>query len=222
MYVAITRARERLYLTRSKSRYLYGKREPTMRSRFLKELSSELELPREPVSALCTAVRTTDISPTTIPRPTAIPLTAGGRYSGGTRTTSYGARTASYGDRQNSAPKRSAWNGGAYGGSTMSGSSSATAAVLTASSARDGSSQKSTGAFTYGGVGSGAAKPKAGGKDLSAFKTGVKVSHPKFGDGDDRGRARRGREHDFGHRFFGAGHQTAVRLARAPHGTRTA
>ena len=47
MYVAITRARERLYLTRSKSRYLYGKREPTMRSRFLKELSSELELPKE-------------------------------------------------------------------------------------------------------------------------------------------------------------------------------
>ena len=48
MYVAITRARERLYLTRSKSRYLYGKREPTARSRFLKELSSELELPKEP------------------------------------------------------------------------------------------------------------------------------------------------------------------------------
>ena len=45
MYVAITRAKERLYLTRSKSRYLYGKREPSMRSRFLKELSSVVELP---------------------------------------------------------------------------------------------------------------------------------------------------------------------------------
>jgi DNA helicase-2/ATP-dependent DNA helicase PcrA len=47
MYVAITRAKDRLFLTRSKSRYLYGKREATMRSRFLKELSSEIELPRE-------------------------------------------------------------------------------------------------------------------------------------------------------------------------------
>lgn len=48
MYVAVTRARERLYLTRSKSRYLYGKREPTARSRFLKELSAELSLPGKP------------------------------------------------------------------------------------------------------------------------------------------------------------------------------
>lgn len=43
---------------------------------------------------------------------------------------------------------------------------------------------KSSGAFTYGGVGSGTSKPKAnGGKDLSAFKTGVQVEHPKFGLG---------------------------------------
>ena len=47
MYVAITRAKERLFLTRSKSRYLYGKREPTARSRFLKELSAELDMPKE-------------------------------------------------------------------------------------------------------------------------------------------------------------------------------
>ncbi len=47
MYVAITRAKERLYLTRSKSRYLYGRREPTARSRFLKELGGELNLPNE-------------------------------------------------------------------------------------------------------------------------------------------------------------------------------
>ena len=47
MYVAITRAKDRLYMTRSKSRYLYGKREPTMRSRFLKELSSVVDMPKE-------------------------------------------------------------------------------------------------------------------------------------------------------------------------------
>ena len=45
MYVAITRARERLWLTRSKSRYLYGQRDATVRSRFVSELEGALELP---------------------------------------------------------------------------------------------------------------------------------------------------------------------------------
>lgn len=49
MYVAITRARERLYLTRAKSRYLYGERSFMMQSRFLKELEHKLnpDKPRE-------------------------------------------------------------------------------------------------------------------------------------------------------------------------------
>lgn len=42
MYVAITRAKERLYLTRSKSRYLYGHREISRPSRFIAELAPEL------------------------------------------------------------------------------------------------------------------------------------------------------------------------------------
>ncbi len=37
MYVAVTRARERLYLTRATSRYLYGNREYMTKSRFLNE-----------------------------------------------------------------------------------------------------------------------------------------------------------------------------------------
>ncbi len=37
MYVAITRAMERLYLTRALSRYMYGKRDNMVQSRFLKE-----------------------------------------------------------------------------------------------------------------------------------------------------------------------------------------
>ena len=45
MYVAITRAEQRLYLTRSKSRYLYGSRKLTSPSRFVSELSSELGIP---------------------------------------------------------------------------------------------------------------------------------------------------------------------------------
>ncbi len=37
MYVAVTRAKERLYLTRAMSRYLYGNREHMIQSRFLRE-----------------------------------------------------------------------------------------------------------------------------------------------------------------------------------------
>lgn len=44
MYVAITRARERLYFTRSRSRYLYGERSMTLQSRFMNELSSVMEI----------------------------------------------------------------------------------------------------------------------------------------------------------------------------------
>lgn len=42
MYVAITRAKNRLYLTRSKSRFLYGHRELAAPSRFILELAPEL------------------------------------------------------------------------------------------------------------------------------------------------------------------------------------
>ncbi|MBE7081972.1 MAG: ATP-dependent DNA helicase PcrA [Clostridiales bacterium] len=42
MYVAVTRAKQRLYLTRAMSRYLYGRREHMVQSRFLKEAQSVL------------------------------------------------------------------------------------------------------------------------------------------------------------------------------------
>lgn len=42
MYVAITRAKERLYLTRARSRYMYGRRDFMSPSRFLKEGKSVL------------------------------------------------------------------------------------------------------------------------------------------------------------------------------------
>ena len=44
MYVAITRAKEKLYITRARSRFLYGDRQPTVRSRFLNELSGIVDL----------------------------------------------------------------------------------------------------------------------------------------------------------------------------------
>ncbi|MBO4262768.1 MAG: UvrD-helicase domain-containing protein, partial [Clostridia bacterium] len=42
MYVAITRAKERLYITRAKSRFLYGSRRPTVASEFIDEISKPL------------------------------------------------------------------------------------------------------------------------------------------------------------------------------------
>lgn len=39
MYVAITRAKKKLYITNSKSRFLYGKRDMTVTSRFLREVN---------------------------------------------------------------------------------------------------------------------------------------------------------------------------------------
>ncbi len=42
MYVAVTRAKQRLYLTRAMSRYLYGRRENMIQSRFLKEAQAVL------------------------------------------------------------------------------------------------------------------------------------------------------------------------------------
>ena len=47
MYVAVTRARERLFITRAKSRYLYGSRRPTAQSEFLDEISDKLGLKKE-------------------------------------------------------------------------------------------------------------------------------------------------------------------------------
>ena len=51
MYVAITRARERLYFTRARERNLYGRRERTAMSRFLKELAVPLGIKDTPVYA---------------------------------------------------------------------------------------------------------------------------------------------------------------------------
>jgi DNA helicase-2/ATP-dependent DNA helicase PcrA len=93
----------------------------------------------------------------------------GGRYA---TNGNYGGYKT-YGDtsRQNSGVTRSTWQGNSYGSSSYSGGYSSSSTT-----------QKSSG-FVYGGVGKAApAKPTAG-KDVSAFKTGVKVRHPKFGEG---------------------------------------
>ena len=189
MYVAITRAKDRLWFTRSKSRYLYGKREPTARSRFLKELSSELELPRE--------ARRLPMGYGDYDDPDMYGNSAygGGRYAsndeyGGRRNSfggSYGGSYGSANDRGNSEVTRTRWNGGSsYGGTTYGSTTygSTTYGSTQSLSSRTASSVSSkSGGFTYGSINKTPMKPSVGGKDLSAFKTGVRVKHPKFGIG---------------------------------------
>ena len=165
MYVAITRAKERLYMTRSKSRYLYGRREPTMRSRFLKELAKEIELPQE------TRRPSFGYSDWDDPESYGNAAYGGGRYA---MNDNYGGNT--YG---NSAPTRSTWGGNSYGSGSY-GSSGGTTYGARPSSAKPAS--KPSGGVTFGGVNK-LINPTQGNKDLSAFKIGVKVEHAKFGVG---------------------------------------
>ena len=197
MYVAITRAMKRIYLTRSKSRYLYGKREPTVRSRFLKELSSLLDLPGE------TRYTPRGYDGFDDPESYGNASYGGGRYGsnsknggyGGSYGGGYGGYGNSYGggygggyggygsrssDRESSQVKRSAWNGGSSYGNSPYGSYGGSS--YGSSYSRNQETKKESG-FTYGGISRMGARPTTGGKDLSAFKTGVKVRHPKFGVG---------------------------------------
>ncbi|MBQ7770441.1 MAG: hypothetical protein IJ373_04570, partial [Clostridia bacterium] len=103
----------------------------------------------------------------------------GGGYGSSYGGSSYGGSSYGngYGDRarSNSGITRSKWNGNTYGGSSY-GSSGSTYGNRTTTA------QKSSGGFTYGGVAK-AIKPTGGAKDVSVFKIGVKVRHPKFGNG---------------------------------------
>ncbi len=162
MYVAITRAKEYLYLTRSKSRFLYGKREPTMRSCFLKEMSEQLDIPKE--------------------RPRyARDYGEGyesGSYGGGRYANNYGGygNGGGYGNRSygygqgNSAIKRTRYEGQDY--ASYSAYSPANPSVY---------GGKQDGGVTYGRADN---KPKVEKKvEVGAFKVGTKVEHTKFGEG---------------------------------------
>ncbi len=176
MYVAITRAKERIWFTRSKSRYLYGRREPSMRSRFLKELSSKLELPKEIRRSPYGYERYDD------PEEYGNGANAWGRYGanddyGGRKTSFGGGYNNGYGKndgRQNTTIARTAWKGNGYRNNGGYGSYASKPQSV---------STQSGGGFVFGGVGKPAPKPTGAGKDLTVFRIGVKVRHPKFGVG---------------------------------------
>jgi len=160
MYVAITRAREKLWLTRSRSRYLYGKREPTKRSQFIDELKDELGI--EDVKA---------------------------RYAGdfgsyGDEETSfsrsYGSGSRGYGGYGygNSAPQR-----------VGRASQPKEEEYRTFGGAQKSATRQNSAPVRFGNVGGAAQTARrtvaasAGGKDCSAFVVGAKVRHPRFGEG---------------------------------------
>jgi len=155
MYVAITRAKQRLWLTRSRSRYLYGKREPTLRSRFAEELKDLIKLPEEKRQDSYFGEYGRSPYGTTF----------GGSYgsSGG-----YGGRS-SYGSSYGSG-RRSGYGEktGGDGWRTFGGSGSKTP------------NASNTPTVRYGNAGN---KPTVTNKDVSVFHAGVKVRHARFGEG---------------------------------------
>ena len=138
MYVAITRARKRLWLTRSRSRYLYGERSMTLPSRFIGELSKELGVEEPPARASYRGY---------------------GKSYGG-----YTGAGAAY-KRPFARPQRS--EDGYY-------------SDLPPEPPRAASAFSAAAAYRAGGA---ASSPSAPSKDFSAFRAGVRVRHPKFGEG---------------------------------------
>ena len=140
LYVAITRAEERLFFTRARSRYLYGERKGTSPSCFIKELGFEVEQPA---------------------RDYTVRSAYGGR--------SYGSSYGGYGARR-SFSRSADRDEEEYGYHSD----------LPPEETRAPSSF-SAGAGYRRAQSAGRAPSPA--KDYAAFRTGVKVRHPKFGEG---------------------------------------
>ena len=175
MYVAITRAKEKLWLTRSKSRYLYGHREPTMRSRFIRELEDELEIPAE-------SERFSGYG-------------YGARYSGayGAGRTSYGAGRGGYSSGYGagygssySGMGASYYGNNSYGGraaqSVPSDNARSTQGAQELPTFGSGSRPAASAGVRFGNAGKTAA-PTQPRKDTSRFAVGTRVRHARFGDG---------------------------------------
>lgn len=146
MYVAITRAEERLYFTRSRSRYLYGERSMTLPSRFMQELSSVMEV-ESPRSSYSDYTRRTSNG-------------YGSSYSG------YGARRSF--SRQNNADEDEF----GYHSDLPSEPSQTSYTSFSASAGYRRTQQNAV-----------PSPAKSGQKDYAAFRTGVRIRHPKFGEG---------------------------------------
>ena len=149
LYVAITRARKRLWLTRSRSRYLYGERSMTLPSRFIGELAKELGVEE-----------------------TARPSSFAGSYGGYGRGRGYGGYGGGGGYQKRPFSRPQTSEDGYY--SDLPPEESAPAV---------GSASRFSAAAAYRANAARPAGAASGGKDYAAFRVGVRVRHPKFGDG---------------------------------------
>lgn len=163
MYVAITRAEKKLYLTRSQNRFLYGKRQYMGQSTFLTELAPELGINQS--------------------RPR--PVDGGSRYGGYDRGGygssyggKYGSSSRSYSDEKYGYMSDN--DGYGYLEDSQSGSFSGGYGSK--------SSYSFLGSSGFASGGKTAQKPqavsqKSAARSESVYKPGVKVRHVKFGEG---------------------------------------
>ncbi len=159
MYVAITRAREKLWLTRSKSRYLYGHRELAMRSQFVEEIKDELGIADKPVYR---------------------------RYAGDFEDSYEGGRNA-FGGAGYGGQGGYGQGGYGYGQGGRSYGAARRVGTYSETQKRDafptfGGEKKPV--MTYGGVGMSATRPpQTPQKDTSGYRVGTRVKHARFGEG---------------------------------------
>ena len=159
LYVAITRARERLFFTRSRSRYLYGERSMTLESRFMKELADvmDVEPQRTAYSDYARGSR------------------YGGEYGSRYGSSSYGSSYGGYGARRTFS--RSSRNDeDEYG-------YRADVPADDVPSVSAGKSFSAAAGYKRAQAGVRNSSPGTAAKDYAQFKAGVRVRHPKFGDG---------------------------------------
>ncbi len=165
MYVAVTRAKKLLWLTRSKSRYLYGHRERTAPSPFIKEMEDKIKNNELEISSYSR-------------RPYGNGY--GGYGSGygnsyGTRS-SYGSRSTYGGDGY----EGDFWDGGHQRGRGVYSSDDGYVPDAMPSYSQPAKPQKTFSAASAFSGSANSSKPKAAAKN---YFVGCKVRHPKFGTG---------------------------------------
>ena len=97
-----------------------------------------------------------------------------GGYNSSYGSSSYGSSGSSYGK---------SYGGSSYGSSYGNSSYGSSSGGYTYGASSGAKKPTPSAGRVFGGIGSATPKPAAGAKDLSGFKIGVKVSHPKFGGG---------------------------------------
>ncbi|MCM1545981.1 MAG: UvrD-helicase domain-containing protein [Clostridiales bacterium] len=164
MYVAVTRAKKQLWLTRSKSRYLYGHRERTAPSPFIKEMGDKIKSSERETSSYTKRAY-------------------GGGYGGSGYGSGY-SRSGGYGSRSTygSGYEGDFWDGERGRGRGVYSSDDGYAPDPSPSYSQAGYSQpaKPQKSFSAASAFSTAPKQKPAAKN---FYVGCKVRHPKFGTG---------------------------------------